>query len=246
MEFGVRPHLLRGRVTHLYGPARVDYAPDELLVITVVRNGALYVRVVHGALPGARRPALCVSRQPLHRRHRREICAHISGVTVLQTDAPYEKFENTMKRYLAERFSPDRWNLCADIDELFDYPFARELPISGFLGYLNQRRFTAVVAQMLDMFSELPLGEIESSPDDRLMDTYTYYDISAIDKHPVRVVRSAETRGRDAPGRHPADRVRDEQWPHEGGTRAHGWQGETIRRVASGQRGPRWPTSRVC
>ena len=39
MEFGVRPHLLRGRVKHLYGPTRIDYAPDELLVITVVRNG---------------------------------------------------------------------------------------------------------------------------------------------------------------------------------------------------------------
>ncbi len=36
---------------------------------------------------------------------------------------------------------------------------------------------------MLDMFSELPLGEVESRPDDRVMDTYTHYDISAIEKH---------------------------------------------------------------
>jgi hypothetical protein len=183
MEFGVRPHVLHGRVKHLYGPTRVEYAPDELLVITVVRNGALYVRsfMEHYQALGVRHCVFLDNRSTDDTVDR--LCAY-SGVTVLQTDAPYEKFENTMKRYLAERFSPDRWNLCADIDELFGYPFARELPISGFLGYLHQRRFTAVVAQMLDMFSELPLGDIESSPDDRLMDTYTYYDISAIDRHP--------------------------------------------------------------
>jgi Glycosyl transferase family 2 len=183
MEFGVRPHLLRGRVSHLYGPAHIDYAPDELLVITVVRNGALYVRsfLEHYRALGVRHCVFldnCSTDDTVDR-----LCAH-AGVTVLQTDAPYEKFENTMKRYLAERFSAHRWNLCADIDELFDYPLACELPLEGFLQYLNERRFTAVVAQMLDMFSELPLGEHESSPDDRLMDTYGYYDISAIDRHP--------------------------------------------------------------
>ena len=44
LEFSVRPHLLRGRVKHLHGPPHVQYGPDELLTITVVRNGALYVR----------------------------------------------------------------------------------------------------------------------------------------------------------------------------------------------------------
>jgi hypothetical protein len=183
MEFGVRPHLLRGRVTHLYGPARIDYAPDELLVITVVRNGALYVRsfVEHYEALGVRHCVFLDNGSTDDTVER--LCAY-GGVTVLQTDAPYDRFENTMKRYLAERFSPRRWNLCADIDELFEYPFARALPLAGFLGYLNGRGFTAVVAQMLDMFSGLPLGEVESRPDDRLMDTYTYYDISAIERHP--------------------------------------------------------------
>ena len=35
-----------------------------------------------------------------------------------------------MKRYLAERFSPGRWNLCADIDELSDYPFSESRAIA--------------------------------------------------------------------------------------------------------------------
>jgi Glycosyl transferase family 2 len=185
MAFGVRPHLLHGRVSHLYGPAHIDCAPDELLVITVVRNGALYVRsfIEHYRALGVRHCVFLDNGSTDDTVDR--LCAY-RGVTVLRTDAPYDRFENTMKRYLAERFSPGRWNLCADIDELFDYPFARDLPLGGFLQYLNARGFTAVVAQMLDLFSELPLGDIESRPDDRLMDTYTYYDISGIDKHPYK------------------------------------------------------------
>ena len=48
--------------------------------------------------------------------------------------AVFQVDENTMKRYLAERFSRGRWNLCADIDELFDYPSrskCRSLTSSG-------------------------------------------------------------------------------------------------------------------
>ena len=183
MEFGVRPRLLRGRVTHLHGPPHVEYGPDELLVITVVRNGALYVRsfMDHYRALGVRHCVFLDNGSTDDTVER--LCAY-AGVTVLQTDAPYGKFENTMKRYLAERFSAGRWNLCADIDELFDYPFSGELPLAGLLRYLHQRRFTAVVAQMLDMFSDLPLADVESAPDDRLKEKYAYFDITAVDKHP--------------------------------------------------------------
>ena len=111
------------------------------------------------------------------------LCAH-RGITVLRTDAPYASYENTMKRYLAERYSRDRWHLCADIDELFDYPFSAALPLSGLLAYLNARGFSAVVAQMLDMFSEVPLARLNSLPDDRLKEKYTFYDTSEIDRRP--------------------------------------------------------------
>jgi len=103
-------------------------------------------------------------------------------VTVLQTKVPYNRYENTMKRYLAERFSSRRWNLCADIDELFDYPFSERLSLRDFLGYLNNTNYTAVVAQMLDMFSDVPLQKLESKADDVLHAKYPFYDISAITK----------------------------------------------------------------
>jgi Glycosyl transferase family 2 len=181
VEFGIRPHLLRGRIRHIQGPTEIEYGPHELLVITVVRNGALHIEsfMQHYNALGV---AHCVfldtgsTDGTIDR-----LCAH-RGVTVLQTDASYSRFENTMKRYLAERFSRGRWNLCADIDELFDYPFSSELTLVDFLGYLNHRGFTAVVCQMLDMFSEAPLGTPDSTPDDHLKHKYTWYDISDVDR----------------------------------------------------------------
>ena len=103
-------------------------------------------------------------------------------VTLFGTDVPYRKYENAMKAYLAQRFSHDRWNLCADIDELFDYPFFESLSLRDFLGYLNANRYTAVAAQMLDMFSDIPLNDLESRADDRLSEKCPYYDIPAINK----------------------------------------------------------------
>ena len=182
LEFGIRPHLLRRRVAHLHGPECIQYGRNELIVVCVVRNGTPHV--------------------PSFMEHYRRLgVAHAvfldngstdgtadglrtyADVTVLQTDAPYQKYENTMKRYLTDRFSAGRWSLCADIDELFDYPFSDRLPLRGFLQYLNTRHFTAVLTQMLDMFSDVPLTQVESAPD-RLKETYRFYDTSAIDRRP--------------------------------------------------------------
>ena len=62
LEFGVRPWLLQGRVQHLYGPAHDPLRIDELLVITVVRNGALYVKSFMERYLRTRRRPLRVSR----------------------------------------------------------------------------------------------------------------------------------------------------------------------------------------
>ncbi len=180
LEFGIRPLLLHGRIRHLYGPTSVTYGSDELLVITVVRNGAFYVKsfMEHYLGLGV---AHCVVLDNGSTDDTLEMLREYPRVTVLQTDAPYDRFENTMKRVLAERFSNGRWNLCADIDELFEYPFSNRLTLAGFLQYLDSRCFTAVATQMLDMFSPLPLVEVTSSIDDSLKDKYQYYDISDID-----------------------------------------------------------------
>src|SRR6516162_9498333 len=181
MEFGVRPYLLPSKVEHICGPQHVSYSLEELLVISVVRNGELYIRsfLDHYSAMGVRHFVFLDNEST--DRTVEMLCAH-QDVTVLQTNAPYQKYANTMKRYLAERFSPGKWNLCADIDELFDYPFSEKLSLSDFLGYLNNNNYTAVVAQMLDMFSDVPLNKLDSKTDDILKEKYVYYDISDIEK----------------------------------------------------------------
>lgn len=183
VEFGVRARLLRGRVAHLHGPERVEYGPEDLLVTCVVRNGALHVQpfMDHYRSLGV---AHCVFLDNGSTDGTVEMVRRYPHVTVLQTDAPYARYENTMKRYLADRFSPGRWHLCADIDEHFDYPFSDALPLAGLLAYLNHRGFTAVVAQMLDMFPDGPLGALAGAPDDRLQAVCPFYDTSAIDTVP--------------------------------------------------------------
>ena len=159
MEFRVRPYLLPRKVKHIHGPAKISYALDELLVISVVRNGELYIRsfLDHYRSMGVRHFVFLDNGSA---DHTLEMLCKQEEVTVLQTEAPYNKYENTMKRYLAERFSSGRWNLCADIDELFDYPFSEKLSLRDFLGYLNNNNYTAVVAQMLDMFSDVPATKV--------------------------------------------------------------------------------------
>ena len=181
VEFGIRRRLLPLRVRHVHGPAAFRYSNDELITITVVRNGEAYL------------PAFLDH-------HRRLGIAHMvfldngstdrtqdmlraeARVTVLATDAPYAKYENAMKRYLAERFSHGRWTLCVDIDEHFDYPYSNRLPLAGFVGYLNTRGYTAVVAQMLDLFADGPLAELAPEPYGIDVARYAYYDTSAIDR----------------------------------------------------------------
>jgi hypothetical protein len=174
-----RPYVLRGRIRHVHGQRKVAYGPDELLLITVVRNGELYVRsfMEHYLSLGIGH-AVFLDNGSTDRTV--EMLREYAPVTVLTTDAPYREYENLMKRYLAQRFSRGRWNLCADIDELFDYPFSDAMSLRAFLQYLNEKRYTAVVSQMLDMFADAPLDDLESSMDDRISDKYPYYDISSI------------------------------------------------------------------
>lgn len=111
-----------------------------------------------------------------------DIAKRYNNVTILQTSCPYSKYETIMKRYLVYRFSKNRWNLFLDIDELFDYPFSDIMSLNDLIGYLNTYSYDAVVAQMLDLFSDKKLLENKSTINDSLKEKYRYYDINSIEK----------------------------------------------------------------
>jgi glycosyltransferase involved in cell wall biosynthesis len=178
----VRSRLLPARVRHLHGPEAVDYGPDEVLAICVVRNGSLHVRhfVKHHLQLGVRHIVLLDNGST---DDTVQIAAEYPHTTVLQTDVPYRSYENVMKRYLARRFSNGRWNLCVDIDERFDFPFSGSVGLRDFIGYLNRRSFTAVLAQMLDLFAD-PAVEQEPDPTSHggFRSAFPCYDISAVEQ----------------------------------------------------------------
>lgn len=182
-EFRLRPLILRATVRHLHGPRKISYAIDELIVLCVVRNGELHVKsfIEHHQALGVKHIVLLDNGST---DQTVELARTFERITILQTMRPYRKYETVMKRYLVRRFSEGRWNLMADIDELFDYPFSEVLDVGALLTYLNANAYTAVLAQMLDFFSDIPLNELKSAPDDSLKECYPYYDTSNVERRP--------------------------------------------------------------
>src|SRR5215213_5788845 len=173
--------VLRSSIEHLHGPEEVAYEADELVVVCLVRDGRPYVKsfIEHYLSLGAKHLFFLDNGST---DGTVEALKSYDKVTVLQTTLPYRQYEFSLKQYLIARFATDRWCLCADIDELFDYPYSDVISLDSFLGYLNSNSYTAVAAQMLDMFPEEPLsGSREGNlPDEPLKERHRFYDISNI------------------------------------------------------------------
>ncbi len=181
MEHYIRPLILKTSIRHIYGSKKIDYAIDELIVLCVVRNGELYIKsfIEHYLSLGVKHIVFLDNNST---DDTIAIAQNYDQVTILQTKCPYRKYENLMKFYLVKRFSKNKWNLFSDIDELFDYPYSDVISISSLLTYLNNNCYTAVVTQMLDLFSDQSLASLKSKKEDSLKDIYSYYDISNINK----------------------------------------------------------------
>jgi len=140
-EVHIRPFILRCSIMHVHGARDIPYTLEELIVLCVVRNGELHVKsfIEHYLALGVKHIVLLDSGST---DDTIVIAKRYSRVTILSTKCPYRVFETHMKRYLVRRFSPLRWSLFADIDELFDYPFSDVLSLKMLLAYLNAHSYT--------------------------------------------------------------------------------------------------------
>ena len=178
----IRPMLLKRFIQHVSGPKTVEYGRNEVLALCVVRNGAAYIRsfVQHHFELGVRHIVFLDNGST---DDTVAIAQEYDNITILEANCPYHKYENVMKRYLAHRFSQGKWALFVDIDELFDYPFSDVLSLPSLIAYLNHYSYTAVVAQMLDMFPDTTLSGLWTmTTGDCLKEAYPYYDVSNIRK----------------------------------------------------------------
>ena len=177
--------LLDHSLEHLHGPETIAYKKDELVVLCLLRNGGPFVEafVEHYSSLGAKHLVFLDNGSE---DGTIEILKGYENVTVLRSQLPYKKYQIVFKKYLIERFGRGRWSLYVDVDELFDYPFSDVVGLGSFLGYLNGEGYTAVVAYMLDMFSEKPLSE-EDDPVP-LKESHRFCDISNVLAHNYREV----------------------------------------------------------
>ncbi|AHY46133.1 Glycosyl transferase family 2 [Rubrobacter radiotolerans] len=172
--------LMRSSVRHLHGPERLASRPDELVVVCLVRDGEPYIEqfVEHYLNDlGARHIVFLDNGSAdgtveLASRYKKD------GVTVLLSKLPYREYSLLMKQYLIGTYGRGVWTLCVDVDELFDYPYSEAVGLGAFLGYLNVRGYTAVAAQMLDMFAEGPISA--SSGGSFLKEAHHFYDLREI------------------------------------------------------------------
>lgn len=179
MEAHVRPRIAPLRVEHVAGPETVDYGEDEVLLMSIVRNGGSHTRpfLEHHFRLGVRHIVLLDNGST---DDTVAVAREFDAVTVLRTRLPYRAYENTLKRYLARRFSSNRWNLIVDLDERFDYPGSDTVRLPEVIRYLNAHGYTAVVAQMLDMFPDCALGELGRFDDVLPEAAHVYYDTSDV------------------------------------------------------------------
>jgi hypothetical protein len=191
--------IVHPTVEHLHGPEEVAYGMDELIVLCLVRDGRPYVRsfVEHYSSMGVKHLVFLDNGST---DGTVEALKEYDNVTVLRTMLPYKTHINSMRRYLVERFGHGRWSLYVDIDELFDYPYSDIVGLGSLLGYLNNNSYTAVVAQMLDMFPEKPLTGRADILDEPLKELHRFYDLSdlrwkSIKEHPK--CRLSNTYGSD-------------------------------------------------
>lgn len=145
------------RVRLVSGPASVALAPTDVVAVSLVRDGGAHVEsfLRHHFALGVRHVVLLDngSTDSTVAEARR-----FDDVTVLATALPYRTHKYALKRYLVDRFGGTSWCLALDIDERFTYPLSGRLSLDLFVRYLDSRRFTAVVAQMLDLFAEGPVS----------------------------------------------------------------------------------------
>ncbi|MFW8595363.1 glycosyltransferase family 2 protein [Cribrihabitans neustonicus] len=103
-------------------------------------------------------------------------------VAVWQAKLPWLAYENDLRAFAAGRYGAGRWCLFADLDELFEFDGAKDLP--SLIRQLEAEGHTAMMAQMLEMFPRGPLAEASGLSYRDAVAAFRYADISAVRRLP--------------------------------------------------------------
>ena len=178
----LREYILMLKVAHIYGPPKVQLLPNEAAVTCVLKNGEFYLEqfIEHYFKMGFRHISFLDNGST---DRTISIAKRYKNVSIYTSQLPVESHQPLFKKYLAEKSAEDGWCLDVDIDEFFDYPSSNILGLRGFLEYLNLNSYTAVITQLLDLFSDNPVSHLTKRKEENLRSIYRYYDISEILKY---------------------------------------------------------------
>ena len=172
-------------LVHLHGPRAIETAPDEAVVTCLVKNGEFYLDqfIEHYVGLGFKHVCFLDNSSTDSTVERASRYPH---VTIYRSTVAVSGYQETLKKQFAVRTVPRGWCLDVDIDEFFDYPFSDVVPLSRFLAYLNNRGYTAVMTQMLDMFSDRSISSLRDQKSENLKQVHRYYDLSQATRVPYR------------------------------------------------------------
>lgn len=166
---------------HLHGPSKLDVAPGEVVLIALVRDGSYYLDAFfrHYRAMGVQHFVF------IDNGSRDDTIARIKaqkGTVIDRCSLPLAQYEDLIRQHPAQTYGKNRWCLYVDMDEIFDFEGRSQIGIKGLTAYLEQQGYTALVAQMLEMFPKTSLAAAAGLPYKQALQAFLYYDISAVRK----------------------------------------------------------------
>jgi hypothetical protein len=137
---------------HLHGPTRVILGADQVALVALVRDAAWFLGsfLDHHLALGVTHVVLVdngsTDATP-------DIARGYPQVTLLRNTLPAKRHEVALRAMAARRVVRGGWVLFADADEMAELPLGT---LSALTAYANAEGYTAVLGQMIDLYSPLP------------------------------------------------------------------------------------------
>ena len=172
---------IQSALNHKWGPKNIELTKGQAAVVCLFKNGSHYLGelINHHRSMGFEHIFLLDngsldSSEEIARKH-----SHVSYFT---TKLSVSKYQYKILNNFVHKSVRNGWCLVVDIDEFFDFPHSDKLELTGLLNYLDENRYTATATQMLDLFNNEKIGQLNNDEPFLDRDKYCFYELKSIRK----------------------------------------------------------------